>query len=201
MDLPLQWLKSELPFVSSIDVLPEIMMPGETDATDPQWYALHVHPQREYEVAYRLRRLGYATFVVTELRTHKRASYAKGKTQFAVPVIPGCIFVGFPSDPAWLFVLKDPRIVGPYGMDGSPWRLDFVKLFKFLNMSLDGCLTINAGLRLIYVPGHGMVRSLTTRARTVSPKKRSEEQVERRVVEPKSRRADFLSRFVHGGTA
>lgn len=168
-----------------------------TEATDPQWYALHVHPQREYEVAYRLRRLGYSTFIPTELRTHKRASYAKGKTQFAVPVIPGCIFVGFPTDPAWLFVLSDPRIVAPYGMDDRPWRMDFVKLFKFMSKSLDGCLVIGDGLRMVYVPGIGKVRSLTTRAKTVSDKKRAEE---KKPQEPRGRTADFLSRFVHGGS-
>jgi transcription antitermination factor NusG len=174
-------------------------MHAATDAIDPQWYALHVHPQREYEVAYRLRRLGYSTFVPTELRTHKRASYAKGKTQFAVPLIPGCIFVGFPADPAWLFVLSDPRIAAPYGMDDKPFRMDFVKLFKFMNKSLDGCLVLGDGLRMVYVPGIGKVRSLNTRTKTVSDKRLKAEA--KRPVKPKGRTADFLSRFVHGGIA
>lgn len=171
-----------------------------TELDDPQWYAVHVHPQREYEVAYRLRRLGYSTFIPTELRTHKRSSYAKGKTQFAVPIIPGLVFVGFPSDPMWFFVLKDPRIVAPFGMDGAPCRMDFVKLFKFMNKTLDGCLIRNEkGLRLVYVPGHGNVRSLTTRMKTISARKR-EEAEKTTTVEPKGRHADFLCRFVYGGT-
>lgn len=185
-----------------------VTLPGADG--DSQWYAIHVHPQREYEVAYRQRRLGLSTFVPTELRTHKRTSYAKGVTQFAVPTIPGCIFVGFPSTPAWYDVLRDPRIVAPFGMDGRPWRLKTTGeagIFRYFAHTLDGCLVRDADVRMVYVPGVGKVRSLNTRLRIVSTKKREQATAAKKaardrgeipVIQPSRHVADFLARFVLG---
>lgn len=177
------------------------------DTQDPQWYALRVMPQREYVVAYLLRKQGNATFIPTEIRTHKRSSYSKGKAEFAVPVIPGIVFAGFPGEPAWYNVLKLDLILGPIGMDGKPWRLDFLELLAFFSGVSDGCMVYEDGLRLIHIPGRTPVRSLTTRTKTISPRKRAK-RVKRPsgdryapVQAPPAQIADFLSRHVYGGSA
>lgn len=178
------------------------------DEIDPQWYALRVAPQKEYVVAYLLRKQGLATFTPTEIRTHKRSSYSKGKAEFAVPVIAGCVFVGFPAAPAWYTVLQNDLIWGPIGMDGRPWRLDFPKLLRFFSGVNDGCMIFDRGLRLIHIPGRAPVRSLMTRTKTISKRKRHPSVTKRQVGRPSAQvqlptrqHADFLSRFVHGGRA
>jgi hypothetical protein len=174
---------------------------------DPQWYALRVVPQKEYVVGYLLRRSGMATFIPTEIRSHKRTSYAKGKADFAVPLIPGIVFAGFPSAPAWYDVLSNGLILGAIGADGVPWRLDFLRLLRFFSGVDDGCMVIDEdGLRLIHIPGRPPVRALTTRVRTISKRKREPEKPaadrnEMPVVKAPRKHVDFLSRFVHGGTA
>lgn len=176
------------------------------DTLDPQWYALRVMPQREYVVAYLLRKQGNATFIPTEVRTHKRSSYSKGKAEFAVPVIPGIVFAGFPAEPAWYDVLQLDLILGPIGMDGKPWRLDFIELLEFFSGVSDGCMVYDDGLRLIHIPGRTPVRTLTTRAKTISPRKRPKRAKRPSgdryapVQPPPAQIADFLSRHVYGGT-
>ena len=175
-----------------------------TGDLDPQWYALTVPPQKEYVVAYLLRKRGMATFIPTEIRTHKRSGYSKGKAEFAVPIIPGVVFAGFPTQPAWYYLLRNELIWGVIGMDGRPWRLNIWKLLKFFGGVHDGCMVFDGGLRLIHIPGRPPVRSLTTRTRTISKKRR--EATRPRVVDdggprveaPKPHHTDFLSRFVHG---
>ncbi len=174
------------------------------DSFDPQWFALRVVPQREYVVSYLLRQQGNATLIPTEVRTHKRSSYSKGKVEFAVPIIPGIVFTGFPTAPAWYDVLRNDLILGPIGMDGKPWRLRIQELMHFFTGVSDGCMVMDDGLRLIHIPGHPPVRALTTRVRTISarkrkPKARLEVDGDVPVVAPPKRHADFLSRFVHGG--
>lgn len=186
-----------------------MLMQIETRAAidvDPQWYALRVMPQREYVAAYLLRKQGCATFIPTEVRSHKRSSYAKGNADFAVPIIPGVVFTGFPTPPAWYDILRNDLILGPVGMDGKPWRLDFVRLLSFFSGLDDGCMVLDDGLRLIHIPGRNPVRALTTRAKTISPRKRQPKKPGNRrdavpVQRPTAKQADFLSRFVHGGTA
>lgn len=168
---------------------------------DPQWYALRVLPQREYVVAYLLRKQGFATFVPTEIRSHKRSSYSNGKAEFAVPLIPGYVFTGFPSEPAWYDILQNDMIIAPEGMDGKPWRLDFVKLLGFFSRMHDGCLMFDEGLRLINIPGRSPVRALTTKTRTISKRKRKEKQAKAEETQGKAEITSFLSRFVYGGTA
>lgn len=168
--------------------------------TDPQWFALRVMPQQEYVVAYLLRKQGCATFTPTEIRSHKRSSYSKGKADFATALIPGLVFAGFPGEPAWFNVLKNTLILGPIGMDGKPWRLDFLELLTFFSGINDGCMFIDKdGLRLIHIPGRTPVRALTTRAKTVSARKRAK-RPKKVQVQPPSASVDFLARFVHGGT-
>lgn len=180
------------------------------DAIDPQWYAIRVMPQREYVVAYLLRKQGNATFVPTEIRSHKRSSYSKGKADFAVTEMPGIVFTGFPGPPAWYNVMRNHMILGPISLtsNGEPTRLDFLELMRFFSGVHDGCMFIDdEGLRLIHIPGRPPVRALTTRAKTVSQKKRprsAPKQHQSRTVPatvpPPRKYADFLSRFVHGGT-
>lgn len=167
---------------------------------DPQWYALTVVPQKEYVVGHLLERQGIATFIPTEIRTHKRSSYSKGKAEFAVPVIPGVVFAGFPVAPAWYNLMQIDLIRGAIGMDGSPWRLDFVRLLKFFAGVNDGRMVFDEGLRLIHIPGRNPVRALTTRTRTISAKKRKAGAGDHLPVEKPSPRADFLSRFIYGGS-
>lgn len=190
--LSLPWPKSEPPFEKSTDAKGPLVQ-----ADDPQWYALRVLPQKEYVAAYLLRKQGVRTFVPTETRFLKRTRYAKSSVEFAVPIIPGCVFAGFDGPPAWYDVLKNTLIVGPEGMDGKPWRLDIAKLFAFLGHVVDGCMVIDEGQRLIYVQGKGMIRSLTTRVKSISPRKKINPG-QGKVIETKGRRADFLSRFVLG---
>lgn len=166
---------------------------------DVQWYSLRVHPQKEYVVAYLLRGQGVRTFVPTEIRTHKRSSYSKGKAEFAVPVMPGRVFAGFDGPPAWFDLLRNNLIVGAEGHEGVPWRLRIDGdggLFEFWGWrALDGCMVLDRGLQMIHVQGKGLVRSINTRVRTVSKKRRTASPV----VETTGRAADFLSRFVLGG--
>lgn len=179
---------------------------------DPQWFAIRVLVQREYVVAELLRRKGIATFVPTEIRMLKRASYSKGRAEFAVPIMPGLVFVGFPSAPAWYDVLKNHLIVAPFslGTDGLPTRLDFLKLLQFFSGVHDGCMVRDEqGLRLIQIPGRKPIRPLTTRVRTISARRKAEKAKphgrERHdpvpIATPPRKYADFLSRFVHGGVA
>lgn len=174
-------------------MLPDMRAPA---AEEVQWYSLRVHPQKEYVVAYLLRKQGVRTFVPTEIRTHKRSSYSKGKAEFAKPEHPCRVFAGIPGEPAWYDLLKIHLIIGPEGMNGKPCRLDPKELFEYWGWhALDGVLEIRDGLQMINVQGRGLVRSLNTRVRTISPRKRKGPLV----VEVKGKAADFLSRFVLGG--
>lgn len=182
---------------------------------DPQWYAVRVAVQREYFVAELMRKQGLSTYIPTEVRGLKRASYSKGRAEFAIPILPGLVFVGFPSEPAWYDVMRNHLIVAPFslGTEGAPTRLDFVKLLKFFSGVSDGCMVRDReGLRLVHIPGRSPIRPLTTRVRTISAKRRgkSEKAVPKgtdKSVEPIAtvaaprKYADFLSRFVHGGEA
>jgi len=183
-----------------------------SDAPDPQWYAIRVMVQREYVVAEMLRKQGLATYIPTEVRGHKRSSYSKGQAEFAVPIMPGLVFVGFPSAPVWYDLLeRNHLIVAPFslGTEGMPTRLDFVKLLRFFSGVNDGCMFRDEeGLRLIHIPGRKPIRPLTTRVRIISARRKMEKAKPKRaerdepvVTVPAPRRyADFLSRFVHGGT-
>lgn len=180
---------------------------------DSQWFAVRVMVQREYVVAEQLRRRGMATFIPTEIRGHKRSSYSKGTAEFAVPIMPGLIFVGFPCEPVWYdFMLLTHLIVAPFslGTEGMPSRLDFVKLLRFFAGVNDGCMVRDKeGLRLIHIPGHAPVRSLDTRVKTISARRKAEKAKPKRMkkddpvptVIPPRKYTDFLSRFVHGGIA
>ena len=187
-------------------------MPDATEASDPQWYAVRVVVQHEYAVAEMLRRQGLATYTPTEIRTLKRASYSKGRAQFAVPILPGLVFVGFPSAPAWYdLLMRNHLIVAPFslGSEGMPTRLSIAKLLGFFSGVNDGCMVRDRdGLRLIQIPGHQAVRPLTTRVKTISARRKAEKAKPRqdKEEEPKTvpaprKYADFLSRFVHGGIA
>ena len=180
------------------------------DTIDPQWYVLRVLPQKEYWAAEMLRQQGCATYCPTEVRTHKRSTYSKGKSEFAVPIMPGLIFVGFPTPPVWYDVAQNPLVIGPVslGTDGAPTRVSILRLLRFFSGVPDGCLVRSGNLRLVHIPGRPPVRALNTRVRTISARRREErakEQAEREgrsTVQPAPRQyADFLSRFVHGGTA
>lgn len=180
---------------------------------DPQWYVVRVLLQREYVVAEMLRKQGFATFVPTEVRGLKRSSYSKGQAEFAVPILPGLVFVGFPSAPAWYDVLEHNHlIVAPFslGSAGMPTRLDFIKLFGFFNRVNDGCMIRDRdGLRLIHVPGRKPIRPLTTRVKTISARRKGKQIAESKrdrhetapVVAAPRKYADFLSRYVYGGIA
>lgn len=185
------------------------------EAPDPQWYAVRVAVQREYFVAELMRKQGLSTYIPTEVRGLKRASYSKGRAEFAIPILPGLVFVGFPSEPAWYDVMRNHLIVAPFslGTEGAPTRLDFVKLLKFFSGVSDGCMVRDRdGLRLVHVPGRSPIRPLTTRVRTISAKRRGQSEktgakkadkaAENVVTVAAPRKyADFLSRFVHGGDA
>jgi len=178
---------------------------------DPQWYAIRVAVQHEYFVAELLRRQGLSTYIPTEVRALKRATYSKGKAEFAIPIMPGLVFVGFPSEPVWYEVLRNHLIVAPFslGTEGAPTRLNFVELLKFFSHMSDGCMVRDAaGLRLIHIPGRKPIRPLTTRVKTISARRRTEREKQERTgddeptgIAPPRRYADFLSRFVHGGVA
>lgn len=178
---------------------------------DPQWYALRVLPQREYVVGYLLEQRGISTFIPTDIRTHKRSTYSKGKAEFAVPMIPGIVFAGFPSAPAWYHVMRIGLITGAIGADGVPARLDFVSLLRFFSGVHDGRMVFDGGIRLIRIPGREHpVRALTTRTRVISSRRRAEKRTDRPerdtarsipVVKAPARYADFIARFVYGGVA
>lgn len=182
-----------------------------SEATDPQWYAVRVMVQHEYDVAEFLRKQGFATYIPTEIRALKRASYSKGRAEFAVPILPGMVFVGFPSAPAWYDVLeRNHLIIAPFslGTQGMPTRLDFVKLLRFFSGVSDGCMFRDGeGLRLIHIPGRKPIRPLTTRVRTISARRKAERAKPKRpdngsatpTATPPRQYADFLSRYVHGG--
>lgn len=179
------------------------------DTLDPQWYVLRVLPQKEYWAAEMLREQGNATFVPTEVRTHKRSSYSKGKAEFAVPIMPGLVFTGFRTTPVWYDVSRNPLILGPISLtsDGEPTRISILRLLEFFSGVPDGCLVRSGNLRLVHIPGRPPVRSLNTRVKTISARRRAEKAKERRKdgdpapAAPAPRKyADFLSRFVHGGT-
>lgn len=170
------------------------------EAVGPKWYALHVTPNSEYVVAQLLRKQGVATYIPTEIRSHKRSSYSKGKADFAVPLMPGFVFAGFKDEPVWYDLLKNTMIHGPLRGDGQPWRLDMLELLRFFSGVNDGCMFIDKdGLRLIHIPGRTPVRALTTRAKTVSARKRAK-RPKKVQVQPPSASVDFLARFVHGGS-
>lgn len=160
---------------------------------EPHWYALRVFPQKEYVVAYMLRQQGVRTFVATEEKFRRRTRYTKSKAGFAHPEIPGCVFAGFDGEPAWYHLLRNQLIIGPEGMDGRPWRLDVAKLHQFFARTLDGCMVFDEHLRMVSVPGRGLLRSPTTQVKVVSRRKRSEE--DEIVVEPMGRRARLLSQY------
>jgi hypothetical protein len=178
------------------------------DTLDPQWYVLRVLPQKEYWAAELLRKQGYVTYVPTEVRAHKRASYSRGKAEFAVPILPGLVFAGFPQDPVWYDVTRNPLLIGPISLtsDGEPTRISILRLLEFFSGVPDGCLVREGRLRLIHIPGRSPVRSLDTRVKTISARRREEAAKRTRkannaspVQRPPARYADFLSRFVHGG--
>lgn len=214
MDLPLQWLRSELPFENWIGaLLSEPKRLAVTALDDPQWYAVRVMIQREYVVAEMLRKQDVATFIPTEVRAHKRSSYSKGQADFAVPILPGMVFVGFPSAPAWYDVLdRNPLIVAPFslGTEGTPTRLRMDRLLEFFSGVSDGCMVRDKeGLRLIHMPGRSPVRALDTRVKTISARRKAEKAKAKRPAKdappptspPPRKYADFLSRYVHGGSA
>ncbi len=152
---------------------------------DPHWYALRVVPQKEYVVAYLLRRQGVRTMVPTETRWRRRTRYQKSKTEFANPEISGCVYAGFDGEPAWYHLMRNSLILGVEGMGGVPYRLDMEKLFEYFSRSLDGCKA------LIHVQGKGVLRPPTTRVRTISKRKKGDDFV----VEATGRKAKFLAQF------
>jgi len=158
---------------------------------DPNWYALRVRPQAEYVVAYLLRQQGVRTFVPTEARFRRRTRYTKSKAGFAHPEIPSCVFAGFDGEPAWYYLLKNRLILGVEGMDGHAWRFDPGKLHEFFGRTHDGCMVFDGGLRMVSVPGLGLLRSPTTQVKVVSKRRRDEDPV----VEPTGRRAKLLERY------
>lgn len=170
------------------------------EGDEAQWYALRVVPQKEYVVAYLLRKQGVRTFVPTETTFRRRTRYQKTKAEFAHPEIPSCVFAGFDGAPAWYHLLRNSLILGVEGRNGEPWQFDLEKLFKFFAHSVDGCMTIigdkeddRYGMRLVHVQGRGLVRSPTTQARTISNRRKEADTV---VVEPMGRRARLLQHFV-----
>lgn len=123
------------------------------------WYVLRVVPQKEFVVGYMLRQAGVMTFIPTEIRRRRRNRYAKGKDEFAFPIIPGTVFAGFEDFPRWFEVLQNSLIVGALGHNGCPWELDPDKFLKWRSRLIDGCLDFDRGMRLIHVQGKGFVRS------------------------------------------
>lgn len=178
------------------------------DTSEPSWYVLRVLPQKEYWAAEMLREKGCATYIPTEVRTHKRSSYSKGVAEFAVPILSGLIFVGFPAAPVWWDVLRNPLISGVISLtsDGEPTQVSILRLLSFFSGVPDGCMVRSNGVRLVHIPGRQPVRSLNTRVRTISARRRAEKTLKPTKsgdpvpVQPAPRKyADFLSRFVHGG--
>lgn len=141
-------------------------------SAEPHWYALRVQPQKEYAIAFLLRRQGVRTFVPTVETWRRRSRYVRHKASFALPQIPGFVFAGFDGAPEWFHLLGNDLILGVQGMGGRPARLAAGPLHQYFANSLDGCLVIDGGLRLVLVPGRGLLRSPTTQVRVVSRRRR-----------------------------
>ena len=144
-------------------------------------------------MAYMLRRQDVWTFVPTEERFRRRTRYVKSKAGFASPIMPGCVFARFDGEPAWYYLLKNNLIIGVEGTDGIPWELRPGELYSYFARTLDGCMVFDKGLRMIQVPGRGLLRGPRTQVKVVSHKKRSEDETP--VVEPKGVKARILSQF------
>ena len=164
-----------------------------TGSGEPRWYALRVRPQEEYTVAYMLRQQEVFTFVPTEERFRRRTRYVKSKAGFAHPEIPGCVFARFDGEPAWYYLLKNNLILGVEGRDGRPWQFEPGELFSFFARSLDGCMVFDKGIRMVSVPGRGLLRGPRTQVKVVSHRKR--EEADPIVVEPQGRKARVLSQL------
>lgn len=164
-----------------------------TGQGEPRWYALRVRAQEEYTVAYMLRQQDVFTFVPTEERFRRRTRYVKTKAGFAAPVIPGCVFARFDGEPAWYYLLKNQLIFGVEGSDGQPWQFEPGELYSYFARSLDGCMVFDKGLRMVHVPGRGLLRGPRTQVKVVSHRKREED--EPIVVEPKGQKARLLRQF------
>lgn len=164
------------------------------------WYALRVRPQAEYVVSHLLLKAGVEAFVPTETRFRRRTRYVAQKAEFAYPQIPGLVFAGFPGEPAWYWLLRNPLILGVEGTSRQAWRLDFHRLASFLARTQTGRLVMTGEedgerLRMIKV-GDRLVRSATNQVRVVSKKKRGEAVTEAEaVVQPTGAKARLLAQF------
>lgn len=164
-----------------------------TDGGEPRWYALRVRPQEEYTVAYMLRQQDVWTFVPTEERFRRRTRYVQQKAGFAHPEIPGCVFARFDGEPAWYYLMNNQLILGVEGMDGKPYEFDPGQLFRFFAHSNDGCMVFDKGLRMVHVPGKGLLRGPRTQVKVVSHRKRKTDDPV--VVEPTGPKARILAQF------
>lgn len=161
------------------------------------WYALRVKPQAEYVVSYLLLKAGVEAFVPTETRYRRRTRYVAQKAEFAYPQIPGLVFAGFPGEPAWYWLLRNPLIIGVEGTSREAWRLDFHRLAGFLARTQTGRMVFTEEedghkLRMINVGGR-ILRSPTTQVRVVS--KRRREAASEPVVEVSAAKARLLEQF------
>lgn len=156
-----------------------------TDET--HWYALRVVPQKEYVVAHLLERRDVWAYVPTGTSWRKRTRYARSGTEYAKPLLPGCIFARFPGSPAWYELLVNHLILGPIGRNGAPWCFDAGELFDFFSRAPNGTLVLDRG-RHPQVSYQGrMLRAPTTQVRTISKRKRG------MVVEPTAQEATMLA--------
>ncbi len=155
---------------------------------DAQWYALRVHPQKEYTAAYLLERAGEGVwaFVPTESRFGRRTRYSKAQAEYARPEMPGCIIVRFDSDPIWYNVLRNNLVMGPIGGGGFVWRLH--DMISFLSRTTTGRLVIQDGTQLVEVNGR-LMRAPTSHKRIIS---RRDRDAEPPVIEAKGRLARWL---------
>lgn len=170
------------------------------------WFALRVRPQAEYVVSFLLLQAGVDAFVPTETRYRRRTRYAKQKAEFAYPQIPGLVFAGFPGEPAWYWLLRNPLIAGVEGTSREAWRLDFHRLAGFLARTQTGRMVFieeddedtppgkRNKLRMIKV-GDRLLRSPTTQVRQVSAKRRKVDSEAEAVVEAVGARARLLAQF------
>lgn len=162
------------------------------------WFALRVKPQAEYVVSHLLLNAGVEAFVPTETRFRRRTRYAAQKAEFAYPQVPGLVFAGFPGEPAWYWLLRNPLVLGVEGTSRTAWRLDFHMIVGFLARTQTGRLELTEDkdgghLRMIRVGGR-LLRSPTTQVRVVS-KRRSVESEAEAVVEPVGKKARLLAQF------
>ena len=169
-----------------------------THGDERHWYALRVRPQAEYVVSYLLLKGGVEAFVPTETRFRRRTRYAAQKAEFAYPLIPGLIFAGFPGEPAWYYLLRNPLILGVEGTSRQAWRLDFSRIASFLARTQTGRLVFaeqdDERLRMISVNGR-LVRSPTTQVRVVSKKRLEAKTEAEAVLQPNRAKAEWLAQF------